>query len=156
MASLLVELPSGEQAVIEIDYSGGYYDLTKVLWDTRWDGAMPPVALGKMQRSGNELITLADFIPEHSAAIYTKNFPVEVPITAASEALINVGLYATVDAYIATLSDVDKIWWQRAERIHRAFPLVETVRVALGLSNQQIDELFIAAEQIRKQRAGEI
>lgn len=156
MAELLVDHPSGEQMVITIDATGSYFDQTKVLWDTRRDGAMPTVTLGKMQRGGNELVTLPDFLPEHAAAVYAKSFPVEVPITAALEALINAGLYDDIDTYINTLSVVDRVWWQRAEKIHRAFPLVETVRQELNLTNEQIDQLFLAAEQIRKQRAGEI
>jgi len=134
---------------------GSYFDRNLVEWDERTDGPLPEkITLGKMRRSGNELVELPDFIPEHAAAIYQKNLPIEVPIAAASEALINAGLYDSVDAYIQTLSAVDRVWWQRTDKIHRAFPLVETVRVALSLTNQQIDDLFIDAEQIRKQRAG--
>jgi len=154
MFNLIVDSPSGEQVMVAIAESGGYFDPSKILWDERIDGPMPEITLGKMQRIGNELVTLPDFLPEHAAAVYRANLPVEVPITAATEALIYAGLYNDVDAYIQTLDAVNRQWWQRTDKIHRAFPLVETVRVALNLTNQQIDDLFIAAEQIRKQRAG--
>lgn len=156
MAKILVNLPSGEQATVTVDDSGGYFDQSAVEWDERTDGPMPEITLGKMQRVGNALETLPDFIPAHAAAMYQKTFPVEVPMTAALEALMNAGLYAPINAYIQSLSQIDQMWWTRAEKIHRQFPLVETVRVALSLTNEQIDNLFIAAEQIRKQRAGEV
>lgn len=156
MASLLVNSPSGEQRVIEIDDSGGYYDQSKVLWDTRRDGAMPPVTLSKMQLVDNELITLDEFLPEHAAAVYEKTVPQEVPMTAACEALINAGLYDAIDTYIQTLTAIDKIWWQRSDVINRLFPLVSQVQTQLGITDEQMDQLFISAEQIRKQRAGEI
>lgn len=155
MASLLVDSPSGEQIIVSVDESGAYFDAARVLWDTRTRGEMPPITLGKMQRVGNELVTLPDFLPAHAAAIYQKTFPAEVPMTAAAEALINAGLYDTVDAYIQTLGAVDRIWWLRADKINIAFPLVGTVRDALGWTQAQLEELFLAAEQIRKQRAGE-
>lgn len=156
MASLLVDSPSGEQIAVTVEDTGAYFDLSRVLWDTRLHGEMPPVTLGKMQRVGNELITLDDFLPEHAAAIYVKTVPDEVPITAACEALINAGLLETINNYIGTLSAVDIEWWERTAVINRRFPLVAQVQIQLGLTDQQMDQLFISAEQIRKQRAGQI
>lgn len=156
MAKLLVNSPSGEQELLDIDDTGSYFDAALVVWDERTDGTIPEIILGKMQRVGNELVTLADFLPVHAAAVYQKNFPLEVPMPAALEALINAELYDAVDAYMQTLGTVDRVWWQRADKINIYFPLVEKVRIALGLTKEQLEELFLAAEQIRKQRAGEI
>lgn len=156
MAELLINSPTGEQIIQIIDGSGAYFDPSRVLWDTRTRGEMPPVTLGKMQLVGNELVTLDDFIPAHAAAIYAKTVPQEVPMTAACEALINAGLYDSIDSYIQTLGAVDKIWWQRSDVINRLFPLVSQVQTQLGITDEQMDQLFISAEQIRKQRAGEI
>lgn len=156
MCKLLVKLPSGEQSIEIIDESGTYYDQSSVLWDTRQRGEMPQITLGKMQLIDNQLITLDDYLPEHAAAIYAKGIPVEVPMTAAREALINAGLIDLIDQYVATQSPVDIMWWDKATTIFRSFPLVEGARVALGLSQNQIDELFIAAENIRKARSGEV
>lgn len=156
MSKLLVTLPSGEQSIEEIDESGTYYDQSSVLWDTRRRGEMPQITLGKMQLIDNQLITLDDYLPDHAAAIYAKSIPIEVPMTAAREALINAGLIDLIDQYITTQSPVDIMWWDKATTIFRSFPLVESARVALGLSQSQIDELFIAAENIRKVRSGEV
>ena len=156
MAKLLVNSPTGEQIITEISESGDYFDRSKVVWDERYNGDMPNITLGKMYFDDGGLKTLPDYLPAHAAAVYSKTVPQEVPITAACEALINAGLYDAIDGYIQTLSAVDKIWWQRSDMINRAFPLVAQVQAQLGLTDQQIDQLFIAAEQIRKQRAGEI
>lgn len=75
MVKLLVNSPSGEQILAEVDATGSYYDQSRVIWDERTDGAMPEITLGKMQRVGNELVTLPDFLPEHAAAVYQKKFP---------------------------------------------------------------------------------
>lgn len=156
MDKLLINSPTGEQITIDVDDSGSYFDPSRVLWDTRAHGEMPPLTLGKMQRAGNELVTLNDFLPAHATVIYAKTVPDEVPMTAACEALLNAGLYDAIDGYIQTLPAVDKIWWQRADVINRRFPLVAQVQAQLGLTDQQMDQLFIAAEQIRKQRAGQV
>lgn len=156
MAELLINSPTGEQIIQIIDGSGAYFDPSRVLWDTRTRGEMPPVTLGKMQRVGGNLIKAENMLSAHAAVIAARSFPVEIPMAPAREALFNAGLLDDIDTYIQTMSESDKIWWAYADKIHRAFPLVETVRVALGLTNQQIDNLFLAAEQIRKQRAGEI
>lgn len=65
MDKLLVNQPSGEQSIIEIDSTGSYFDQARVVWDERVDGEMPHVISGKMQRNGKSLITLTDYLPSH-------------------------------------------------------------------------------------------
>lgn len=157
MCRLLVTLPSGEQDIISISSTGEYYDQSRVLWDERIDGELPNgVQLGKMHRDGDNLTALEEVIPAHAAAIYAKSVPIEVPMTAAREALINAGLFDVVDQYMSAQNVIDKMWWDKATTIFRSFPLVENARVALGLTHNQIDELFIAAEVIRKARSFEV
>ena len=43
---LLVNAPSGYQEVIEVGEGGGYFDLSRVLWDERTDGPLPDVTPG--------------------------------------------------------------------------------------------------------------
>ena len=100
MPDLLVELPSGRQDIINIDQTGAYYDPAKVLWDTRTDGVMPAVTLGKMQRSGSNLITLETHTAQHLAAALSE-----------SKAAKLVELKAAYDA--ANYADIEhnsKIW----------------------------------------------
>lgn len=66
MFKVLVNAPSGKQEIIEIDESGGYFDAARVLWDERSDGVMPATfTLGKMQRVGNNLTELSDYLPAY-------------------------------------------------------------------------------------------
>lgn len=69
MPYLLVNAPSGRQEIIEIGSTGNYFDIARVIWDERTDGPMPAVTLGKMQRSGESLVTLQDYTAEHLAVI---------------------------------------------------------------------------------------
>jgi len=152
MPKLLINSPSGEQKLIEIGATGGYYDTTKVLWDESRDGDMPDITLGKMERSGNSLITLSDYIPEHAAAIYAKQVPDSVPMPAAKQALIEAGLMPDVETFVSTLTPSQKVWYTDSVFINKDDELVEQFRVSKGMSAKQISDLFIAADIINKQR----
>lgn len=54
--NILVNTPIGTQEILPIGLGGGYFDLTRVLWDERLDGPMPPVVLGSMTRVNDTLI----------------------------------------------------------------------------------------------------
>lgn len=69
MPNLLVNAPSGRQEIIEISATGSYFDAALVIWDERTDGPLPELTIGKMQRSGDQLITLADYLPAHAAVL---------------------------------------------------------------------------------------
>lgn len=57
---LLVQVDDATQEIVEVEETGSYYDETKILWDERIDGELPPVTLGAMKRIGNSLV-LDDF-----------------------------------------------------------------------------------------------
>ena len=152
MPKLLINSPNGEQKLIEIGATGGYYDTTKVLWDESRDGDMPDITLGKMERSGNSLITLSDYIPEHAAAIYAKQIPDSVPMPAAKQALIEAGLMPDVETFVSTLTPSQKVWYTDSVFINKDDELVEQFRISKGMSAKQISDLFIAADIINKQR----
>lgn len=147
MYKLLVNTPSGKQELIEVTATGGYFDTARVLWDERTDGALPAVDLGKMQRDGDQLVTLADVLPEHAAAVIAESIPDEVDMTQARLALFDAGLLANVEAYIeANFTEREKIFWKTRRTIRRDNELVEKARVGLGLTHEQMDDLFIAAK----------
>lgn len=51
MIKLLVEAPTGQQEIIEVDSTGSYFDPARVLWDERVDGPLPhDVVVGGMVR----------------------------------------------------------------------------------------------------------
>ena len=150
MASLIVNLPTGEQARIEIDESGSYFDQSKVLWDSRTDGPVPVnIELGKMQRVGGNLIKAATVLEAHANAVYQKNLPIEVPIACALEALVDAGLYDAIEAYFNARPMDEKIWFERATTVNKYNKFVQQVKVQFGWTDEQLDQLFIAAEQIR-------
>ena len=101
MPSLLIDLSTGEQAVITIDETGDYCNRARILWDTRRRGEMPPIELGKMQLDNGELIVLGDYTPEHAAFLATKQ-------AAAEEQLKKVELGNDInhDAILATIRDM--------------------------------------------------
>lgn len=95
MYKLLVEYPDGNQQVVEITGTGGFFDQSRVLWDERADGSLPEdFELGKMSRANGKLIKSESFIPGHVAYINEKN-----------QEIINnkiADLWASADAFINT------------------------------------------------------
>ena len=62
--------------------------------------------------------------------------------------LLQQGLLASVEAMIAQQDEATRITWEFASEFKRDDPLLNQLGVALGLTQQQIDEFFIAAAQI--------
>ena len=67
MFKLLVNDITGEQRIIKVEQTGGYFDASRVLWDERTNGTLPNIAPGKMVRNGAVLDTLLDYLPDHAA-----------------------------------------------------------------------------------------
>ncbi len=67
MTKLLVNAPTGQQEIIEVGIGGGYFDLTRVLWDERDDGPLPSITLNCMKRVGNELVVDNDLLAKELA-----------------------------------------------------------------------------------------
>ena len=65
-------------------------------------------------------------------------------------ALEAAGLLATVDAFIADpdTPNTAKLAWNEAYRYSRSSPLFDTLGPAIGMTPEQIDDLFVAAQQI--------
>ena len=150
MAKLLITHPSGEQMVITVDASGSYFDPNAVLWDERERGQLPnDIELGKMQLIGGNLIKAATVLEAHANAVYQRNLPIEVPIACALEALVDAGLYDAIEAYFNARPMDEKIWFERATTVNKYNKFVQQVKVQFGWTDEQLDQLFIAAEQIR-------
>jgi len=62
--------------------------------------------------------------------------------------LLSQNLLSQVGAMIAASDDATKITWQYASEFRRDDPLLEGLAQQLGLSNEQIDQFFIAAAAI--------
>lgn len=145
MPKLLVNQSSGKQEIIEITESGGYFDVSRVVWDERTDGTLPAVTLGKMQRNGGQLVTLEDYLPEHAEAVYQESVPREITMRQAVLALREAGYLAAVETWVTTLDGELGIYWKRSQTVRRDHAFVESARVELALTQQQMDGLFILA-----------
>lgn len=96
-----------------------------------------------------------DCTPEEIAEIEARKLPQPTPIPAevtmrqARLALLGAGLLAGVDAAIASLPEPDKsaaqIDWEYAAVVQRSSGLVPAMGAALGMSEAQIDALFVTA-----------
>lgn len=71
--------------------------------------------------------------------------PAEVTIRQAELALREAGYLAAVETWVATLDGELEIYWKRSQTVRRDHAFVESARVELGLTQQQMDGLFILA-----------
>lgn len=60
-------------------------------------------------------------------------------------ALNAAGLRAAVEEYIASQSQDIKDTWEYSVKIHKSHPVVQGAAAALGLTEKQVDDLFLAA-----------
>lgn len=78
--------------------------------------------------------------------------PAYVEMRQARLALLAAGLLPTVDAAFQALegpnAEADKIQWEYATVVTRANPLMLTMAQMLGMTEEQIDDLFRAAAAI--------
>lgn len=78
--------------------------------------------------------------------------PVQVPqvvtIRQAKLALLQAGLLDDVDAAVAQADRATQIEWEYATEVRRGWPTLLTLQTALGLTEQQVNDLFISASLI--------
>jgi hypothetical protein len=79
------------------------------------------------------------------ADIGTSDVSQSVSPVQARRAIIQAGLKQQVDDYIAAASDEVKLWWEYATVIERNHPEIENARIALGMSSEDLDMLFVLA-----------
>ena len=97
---------------------------------------------------------LPQFAHEVNAALATVPpqpgaLPESVTMLNARLVLIDQGLLESANAYIAAMpgaeGDAARTYWEFAANVRRDNPLVESLRVVLGKTQEEIDALFIAA-----------
>lgn len=79
------------------------------------------------------------------AAALKARVPTSVSMRQAELALLAAGLLDDIEALIASLPREDQITWKRATVVERPNPLVAYVQNINGLTDLQIDDLFIQA-----------
>ena len=76
------------------------------------------------------------------------SIPTIVSMRQARLALLQAGLLATVDAAIAAGTEADQITWEYATEVERNSPMVVNLSASLGLTEQQLNDLFTLAASL--------
>lgn len=92
--------------------------------------------------------TVIDLTPEEIEAKYKATVPQSVSIRQACQALEAAGLLDDIEAAIATAPRTVQIDWQRTTSVDRNWPTLLAVQSQMGLTDAQIDQLFITASQL--------
>jgi len=100
-----------------------------------------------------DLERMGDYVVDGgTVSIPSPGVPQSVTMRQARLALHAAGLLTSVDAAIAAMPEPDKtaasITWEFAQTVDRGFGMVPQLAAALGMSDTQIDDLFIAAAKL--------
>ena len=71
--------------------------------------------------------------------------PTKITMRQARLALFHAGLLTQVNAAIAQATDDVKIEWEYAQEIERNWPTLVNLTAFVGLTSEQVDELFFTA-----------
>jgi len=74
--------------------------------------------------------------------------PAYVTMRQAQLALLAAGYLDAIDAMIATQDRATQIVWNTSGTVERSHPLVASIGSELGLSDSQIDALFVQAKSL--------
>lgn len=118
-----------------------------------------PGLIEAIEQAGHSLYQLdGEWIASDAAAVqriideFRQPVPEIVSARQARLALLGAGLLARVEQALAALPGAEgeaaRIEWEYATEIRRASPLINALAPILGLTGEQVDELFIAAKAI--------
>jgi hypothetical protein len=99
---------------------------------------------------GWRVVASEDDVSVNEVAAYTQpviapQAPTVVTMRQARLALLQAGMLASVDAAVAAGDEATKIAWEYSTEVQRDFPLVQTMKASLGLTEAQLDDLFTLA-----------
>jgi hypothetical protein len=82
-------------------------------------------------------------------ALWEANSAPQVPTVVTQRqarlALYNAGVLGAVNQAVASADELTQITWEYAQEVRRTDPYVSMLGQAIGLTDEQIDELFITA-----------
>ena len=120
-----------------IDQNGGYYEGDKANWQDQ-DVSQRPDA----NHTWNGSAWVAAPLP----------VPAMVTMRQARLALLQNGMLTQVNDAVANMpgaqGDTARIEWEFSSTVERNWPLVQALGAAIGLTEQQLDDLFTAAAGI--------
>lgn len=105
-----------------------------------------------VKADGSE-VPLEQYCKTQYIAPYVEPEPIPEPIPQvitmrqARLQLLEVGLLDNVEALVA-LDRKSQIEWEYANEVYRQSPLIESVKEAMSLTDEQIDDMFIAASKL--------
>lgn len=105
-----------------------------------------------METGGSE-VPLEQYCKTQNIAPYIEPEPLPEPIPQvitmrqARLQLLEVGLLDDVEALVA-LDRKSQIEWEYANEVYRQSPLIESVKETMSLTDEQIDDMFIAASKL--------
>lgn len=93
---------------------------------------------------------LSQVLDSYNLSGPTPVVPAQVTAYQARAALIQAGLFDKVDAFIQTLpkNTTEYQAWEYANYFYRDSPFISSVATTLGLTSDQVDQLFIAASKV--------
>lgn len=98
---------------------------------------------------GDEYVVVDWVDPAELAADYAAAIPASVSMRQARLALLSAGLLTQVNTAIAampgTAGEAARIEWEYATEVRRDSPLIAALAPALGMTDAQIDALFVSA-----------
>lgn len=74
--------------------------------------------------------------------------PSSITMRQARLILLQYGLLDDIEAIIQTQGRAAQIEWEYAQEVHRTHPLLQLLQSAQGLTNEQIDSMFLEASKI--------
>lgn len=93
-----------------------------------------------------------DLTPEEITTHAESLVPQQVTMRQARLALLQSGLYASVNSTIADMTgevgDAARIEWEYSQTVMRQYPLITSLATILNLTDEQLDALFIQAAQL--------
>lgn len=144
---LLIDLPGGDQQVITVAEGGGYYDDSAVLWDEGIDGTMPDITIGAMVREDESLVYSADRIALYQQAASALIVPASITPRQGMIILARYNLLTSVQTMLDGMSGQEgieaRIDFERANEWKRPWPLLNAMATSAGLSQEQVDQMFI-------------
>lgn len=72
----------------------------------------------------------------------------EVTMRQARLMLFNLGLIENINSLVSAMDEATKIEWEYSQTISRTHPIVLKIKDMLGLSDAEMDNMFIEAKKI--------